>query len=78
MMELPDGYVLLFDPDRLGLKINVTEIELVRCKHCKHCFRVKIWETSYLECEQYTPKMVDETDWCCWAEKRDSDEENTL
>lgn len=45
--------------------------ELIRCKHCKHCVRVEIWGTSYLECEHYTPKMVDETDWCCWGERDD-------
>lgn len=78
-MEIPDGYVFILDADRKGLNINITEIELVRCKHCMHCFRVIIWETSYLECDQNpdAPKMVDETDWCCWG-RRKSNEKNKM
>ena len=54
--------------------------ELIRCKHCKHRFEMEIMGTSFLFCNQYpaASKMVDETDWCCWAEKRDDDEKNTL
>lgn len=76
-MELPDGYVFIFDADRKGVNINVTQIELVRCKHCMHCFEMEIAGTNSLVCKQnpYAPKIVDGTNWCCWG-KRDNENGN--
>lgn len=71
MMEVPDGYVLLFDSDSLGIKINVTEIELIKCKHCKYCIQCVFCGTPFLSCVQNidAKKEVYENDWCCWGEK---------
>lgn len=70
-MELPDGYVVIFDADRKGVKINVTEIELVRCKHCTHCFEIETTGASILMCKQNldATKTVDGSEWCCWGKK---------
>lgn len=48
-MRLPDGYVFVLDVDRKGVNINVTEIELVRCKHCTHCFEIETIGPSFFD-----------------------------
>ena len=72
-MELPDGYVIIFDSDRKGVNINVTKIELVRRIHCAHCFEMEIVGTNSLVCEQNEGalKIVDGNDWCCWGKRDD-------
>ena len=35
-MNLPDGWIFRLKPDRKGVKIIVTEDELVLCKRCKY------------------------------------------
>lgn len=75
-MKLPDGYVFILDSDVKGLKINATQIELVRCKNCKYCQQRIFCGTPFWSCVQNmdAQKEVYENDWCCWAEKRDDDE----
>lgn len=76
-MRMPDGYVFLTHPDRKATRVDLEAIELVKCANCKYWVTGWTLGTMFHRCEQDRLAMRETYggDWCCWAEKRESEDE---
>ena len=53
MARFPDGTILMYKPDYKNVSIEVTTMELIKCKNCRYGSIKEVWlddNTSIKEC----------------------------